>query len=200
MALFRHTNGPGYETKWFAPTRPNPNYAAFVEAFESRLAGALGMPRSVLLQQFNASYSAARGEIKFFWNSIDRRRDDFVSGFLMPIYEAWFGEHVRSGEITAAGYGNRIIHEAWLSGHWDGISMPQIDPLKEVNAIDKRLQLGHTTGEREAKKHNGSDFRSNVERLTTENQQLATAREPIQALENPAPVAATMRDEEDADE
>lgn len=200
MALYRHNNAPGYQTKWFTPTRPNPNYAAFVEAFENRLAGALGMPRSVLLQQFNASYSAARGEIKFFWNTVDRRRDDFVSGFLGPIYEAWFTEHVRAAEIEAPGYFDRITHRAWLAGHWDGISMPQIDPLKEVNAIEKRLALGHTTGEREAKKHNGSDFRANVERLATENKQLAEARSAIQAMENPSPAAQPPAESEEDEE
>lgn len=183
MALYRHNNAPGYATKWFTPTRPNPNYGKFVESFESRIAGALGMPRSVLLQVFNVSYSAARGEIRFFWNSVDRRRDDWVSGFLAPVYEAWFTEHVKNAEIPAPGYPDRIVHQAWLSGHWDGISMPQIDPVKEVTAVEKRLKLGHTTGEREAKKHNGSDFRSNVERLTDENERLATANAPL----NPAP-------------
>jgi len=41
------------------------------------------------------------------------------------------------------------------------------------------LRLGHTTGEREAKAYNGSDYRDNVERLITENEMLAEANEPL---------------------
>ena len=161
---------PGYSMKLFQPTRPNPNYNAFVEAFEARIGGALGMPRSVLLQKFDGSYSAARGEIKFFWHTVDRRRDDFIAGFLDPFFECWFSENIRANEIEAEGYNFPRQKKAWLMGTWDGISMPQIDPLKEVNAVKTRLELGHTTGEREAKNYNGSDIRSNLERLTTENE------------------------------
>lgn len=178
-SIFFNNMEPGYTMKFFQPTRPNPNYAAFVEAFESRLGGALGMPRSVLVQQFQSSYSAARAEIKFFWHTVDRRRDDFVSGFLNPLLEAWMSEHVRQGNIQAHGFFDRIRHHAWLCGSWDGISMPQIDPAKEVRAVKDRLILGHTTGEREAKNYNGSDYRSNIERLKTENELRANANSAI---------------------
>jgi len=178
-AIVMNNMYPGYSMKLFQPTRPNPNYSAFVEAFESRLAGALGMPRSVLLQQFNGSYSAARGEIKFFWHTVDRRRDDFIAGFLQPFFECWFTEQVKNQEIIAQEFDVTKRKYAWLAGTWHGISMPQIDPLKEVNAISKRLDLGHTTGEREAKNYNGSDIRSNLEKLQTENRMIKTAIGPL---------------------
>ncbi|MFW5776820.1 MAG: hypothetical protein ACOCZB_05980, partial [Spirochaetota bacterium] len=74
---------------------------------------------------------------------------------------------------------------------------PQIDPLKEVNAIDKRLQLGHTTGEREAKKHNGSDYRSNVERLAVENAQRAEANAPLAPTPAEQPAEQPQEDEDE---
>lgn len=176
FALIQNTLEPGQSMKFQAPTRPNPNFSAFVEAFESRIAGALGMPLSVYRQQFKSSYSAARAEILQWWQNVERRRDDFVSGFLKPAYAAWFTEAVRRGDITASGYlSSTRIRRAWLAGSWNGISRPNVDPLKEVNAVEKRLKLGHTTGEREAKAYNGSDYRENVQRLNTENEMLAEA-------------------------
>ncbi len=173
-ALLIQNLAPGQKLKGFQPNRPNSNFAAFEEVFENRIAGSLGMPLSVFRQKFQTSYSAARAEILFFWNSIFRRRDDFISGFLNPFYEAWFTEHVNAGNIEAPGFKQLpVVQRAWLYGTWNGISRPVVDPVKEVNAVEKRQRLGHTTGEREAKAYNGSDFRENIKRLKTENELLA---------------------------
>ena len=180
FALIQNTLEPGQTMKMFTMTRPNPNYSAFVDAFESRLAGAIGMPLSVLRQKFEGSYSSARAEILFFWMNVQARRKDFADGFLNPIYEAVFTEWVRAGEITANGYlGSKKVRLAWLAGSWNGINRPNVDPLKEVAAIERRERLGHTTKEREAKAYNGSDYRENIERLKTENALIADVNEPL---------------------
>jgi lambda family phage portal protein len=179
-ALVMNNLSPGYSMKAWQPNRPNPNYIAFVEAFETHIAGALGMPLSVARQKFGSSYSAARAELLLFWNSIMVRRDNF-SVFLDEFYESWFSEEVRSGRITAPRFDQPVEHMAWLAGSWNGISRPNVDPLKEVNAVEKRLKLGHTTGEKEARAYNGSDYRENVERLRNENQLLAEANSFLDA-------------------
>jgi lambda family phage portal protein len=179
-ALVMNNLQPGYHFKGFQPSRPNPNYQAFVEAFETRLAGMLGMPLSVLRQKFQSSYSAARAEILFFWNNVYRRRDDFATGFLDPLFEAWLSEEVRAAKVSAPGFENPITRKAWLWGSWNGISRPVVDPLKEANAVGKRLEMGHTTGEKEAKTHNGSDFQENARRLARENELLSEANAPLE--------------------
>ena len=178
---------PGQKLKGFAPNRPNSNFAAFEEVFENRISASMGMPLSVFRQKFQASYSAARAEILFFWNNIYKRRDDFTAGFLNPFYEAWFTEHVNQGNFQAPGFRTiPIAKRAWLYGSWNGISRPVVDPVKEVKAVKDRELLGHTTGEREAKAYNGSDFRENVKRLKTENELLAESNkvlDPVQFTE-----------------
>ena len=176
FALYKHRNYPGYETKWYQPNRPNANYEKFVDAMLTHIAGSLGMPLSVLKQQFNASYSAARAEILFYWNTVKAERAAFATGFLNPIHEAWFTEHVRNGNIFANGFdSSTTIRRAWLHGTWNGISRPSVDPVKEVKAVEFREKLGHTTKEREAKAYNGSDFRENAERLSEENRLMSAA-------------------------
>jgi lambda family phage portal protein len=178
-ALMMQNLKAGQSMKGFQPNRPNPNFAAFEEVFENRISTSLGMPLSAYRQKFQSSYSAARAEILFFWNNIVRRRDDFVSGLLSPFYESWVGEEIRSGNIKADGWNRPVERHAWMNCTWNGISRPVVDPVKEVNAVQTRQRLGHTTGEREAKAYNGSDFRENVKRLSTENQMIADANEPL---------------------
>jgi capsid protein len=62
-----------------------------------------------------------------------------------------------------------------------GAGKPSIDPLKEVNAVKIRQELGHTTGEREAIQYNNSDFSENARRLKIERELLGTpAADPMQ--------------------
>lgn len=172
-AMVMNTLNPGWSFKGFQPTRPNQNYEKFIEAFETRICGYFGIPLSVYKHKFQSSYSAARTEILFFWNSVAVYRDDFISGFLAHYHEAVFSEWVKAGTIKSPGFNSPIIRKAWLYGSWNGISRPVVDPVKEINAVEKRLKLGHTTGEREAKAYNGSDISENIKRLNYENPKLA---------------------------
>lgn len=188
---------PGYTFKGFSPTRPNQNFEKFFEVFETYICGVFGMPRSVFAQKFGSSYSAARAEILFFWNTVMCERADFISGFNGPFHEAWFSEQVGSGKIQAPGFEVPMIHNAWLYGYWSGISRPVVDPEKEVKAVEKRIRLGHTTGEREARAYNGSDFRENVERLKTENEHLAEANKFLDPVKDEPNIETDKEDNGD---
>ncbi|MFW5955724.1 MAG: hypothetical protein ACOCSK_03185, partial [Rhodothermales bacterium] len=173
--------------------------------FMTRISGHVGMPLSVFLQKFQSSYSASRAEKLFYELNTYRRRVNFQDGFLRPWHEAWFSEMVRAGEISAPGFlGGRVARHAWLNGSWDGAAIPSIDPLKEVNSIEKRIALGHTTGEREAKAYNGSDYMENVKRLEVENAARAAANAPTGGAaasgageEQPGSVSDEEREPED---
>ena len=62
-----------------------------------------------------------------------------------------------------------------LVSEWIGPSQGQLDPTKEVTAAVTAIENGLSTREAEATKLNGSDFRSNVDRLAVENEQLKKA-------------------------
>ncbi len=195
-ALIIDTLPPGYDFKGFQPTRPNQNYEKYMSAKETRLCGMMGLPLSVYTQAMSKNYSAARAEILLFWNSVEVRRAWFVSGFLKPFFKAVFSEWVSSGQIQAPGFGVPGVRDAWLYGSWNGIARPVIDPVKEVKAIRERIQLGHSTGEREAKAYNGSDFIENVNRLKYESEQLEAAGLSI----NAQPSAEAGREKETEEE
>jgi lambda family phage portal protein len=183
-SIFLDNLEPGQTLKGYAPTRPNPNFALFVEEVVSRLSAAFGIPISVLRQKFQGSYSAARAEILFYWNAIQVERADFASSFIGLIHEAWFAEAVKSKAIEAPGFNeSAIARHAWLWGTWNGIARPVVDPVKEVNAVKIRTELGHTTGSKESKAYNGSDFDENVERQKQENEKLSESRKSLNSVE-----------------
>lgn len=185
-ALIMNTLYPGYSLKYFSHNRPNQNFDGFTKALKTQFAGTRGMPLSVLDQSFSTSYSAARAEILFYWLSVESRRKHFITGFWANVFESWFIEMVKASKIKAPGFSSSTeIKMAWLNGDFVGASRPTVDPVKEVNAIEKRLALGHTTNEREAKAFNGSDFNENVERLATENKKKNAAIPSPDSQSNP---------------
>ena len=179
-AMIMNTLNPGQKFNLYKSDYTNTNLEKLIETYETRICGQLGMPLSVYKQKFDSNYTAARAAILFFWNSVVVRRDDIISGFLEPFKEAVVSEWVKDGTIKAPGYENSVITKrSWLYGVWNGINRPTVDPVKEAKSSEMRRMLGDTTGEREAKAYNGSDFRENLEKLRDENILLAEVNKPL---------------------
>jgi lambda family phage portal protein len=160
----------GEEIVSFDSKRPNVNFEAFVKAVTKHISASVGMPIEVLEMSFNANYSASRASLLLFWTAVERWRAVAASQFLDEVFYGWFSEEVKKGNISAPGFGgaSAYVNAAWLNCSWMGQGKPSIDPLKEANAVEKRLEMGHTTGEREAIQYNNSDFTENVRRRGSE--------------------------------
>lgn len=177
----------GEDLASFDTKRPNVNFGEFVKAVLRSISAALSIPVEVLEMSFNANYSASRAALIQFWMTIDKWRAHFAAQFLQPLYESWFAEEAKAGRINAPGFNGPlpIIRRAWLATDWIGQSMPSIDPLKDANADNVRIEQGATTRERVAQKYNGSDFYDNAERQAREREAMPTPapeapREPAQ--------------------
>lgn len=154
---------PGQKPEAVNPMRPNSAFASFVDAMCTQLGASIEMPKEVLLKAFTKSYSASRGALTEYWRKVPVARRNFVSDFCQPIYEAFLAEAVSIGRIEAPGFfDDPVIRRAWCKCEWIGSTMQQLDPLKEVNAAEKRISLNISTQEREAAEFNGSDWSENV--------------------------------------
>jgi lambda family phage portal protein len=141
------------------PGRPNTSFDPFVQAILRQIGVALEIPFELLIKHFTASYSAARAAMLEAWKMFRTRRKWLVDNFCNPVYEIWFYEAVSKGRIKAPGFfTDPIIRRAYLSNEWIGSAPGQIDPLKEVNAAEKRLNLKLTSRTYEAAQLNGSDW------------------------------------------
>lgn len=155
------------------PKRPNVNFDMFVTAMSKHIGAALEIPYEALLKSFNSSYSASRAALMEAWKSYRMRRSWFSNDFCQPTYEIFLSEAVSSGRIIASGFFlDPLVRKAWCSAEWNGPAPGQIDPVKEVVAAEKRINLGLTTREKETAELTGGDFDRNIEQLKLESEKM----------------------------
>lgn len=165
---------PGEDVKFADPTRPNPNYEAFVRAMLKQIAAALELPYEILTKQFTSSYSASRGALLEAWKMYRMRRAWLSKTFCQPIYEEWFVEAVSKGRIDAPGiFDDPAIFAAYTRAEWHGPSQGLLDPTKEVAAAVTRIEYNMSTAERETAELNGGSWEHNVQQRAYEKARLA---------------------------
>lgn len=161
---------PGYGVEIADPKRPATNFDAFVTAISRHIGAALEIPYELLLKSFTSSYSASRAALLEAWKSFKMSRTWFANDFCQPVYELWLYEAVARGRIVAPGFFNDpLIAKAWARAEWHGPAPGQIDPTKEVQAAQMRIQNCFSTRERETIELTGGDFDRNIEQLQREN-------------------------------
>lgn len=165
--------GEGEKANMVNPGRPNPNFDPFVMAVIKQIGAALEIPYELLIMAFSNNYSASRAAILEFFKVIKMYRAWFVADFCQPIYEEWLCEAVAKGRINAPGFFNdSIVKDAYCSAEWNGPSTGQLDPKKEVEAAELRVQGGFSTRERETTELTGTDFYKNIKQRKREEELL----------------------------
>lgn len=165
--------GEGEKANMVNPGRPNPNFDPFVIAVIKQIGAALEIPYEILIMAFNSNYSASRAAILEFFKVIKMYRAWFIADFCQPVYEEWLSEAVAKGRIKAPGFfADPIIKSAYCSAEWSGPSAGQLDPTKEVQAAELRVQGGYSTREKEARELTGTDFYKNVKQRKREEELL----------------------------
>jgi lambda family phage portal protein len=154
---------PGDSIELANPQRPNAQFDAFVVSVCRQIGAALEIPFEELLLHFSASYSASRAALLEAWRAYRRHRSRFAESFCRPIYEAWLAEAVLRGRLDMPGFlEDPILREAWSGAQWHGPSQGQIDPLKEIEAAEKRVSLGISTLTRETAEMTGESWEENA--------------------------------------
>ncbi|WP_458412768.1 phage portal protein [Schinkia sp. CFF1] len=141
------------------PSRNNAAFDPFVVSICRQIGSALELPYELLLKHFTSSYSASRGALLEAWKMFKMRRIWTASRFCQPIYEEFLTEAILLGRIQAPGFlYDPMIRKAYSKAEWNGPSQGQLDPLKEVNAAEKRVDNGFSTRARETVELTGGDF------------------------------------------
>jgi lambda family phage portal protein len=162
---------PGEHAKVPNPGRPNTAFDAFVASISRSIGAALELPYEILIKQFSNNYSASRAALLEAWKSFSMWRTWVVDKFCQPIYEEWFAEAVAKGRIKAPGFfSDPAIRMAYTSTQWYGPTQGQLDPVKEVEAAERRVQYGFSTKAKEAMELTGTDFLDNVRARKRENE------------------------------
>jgi lambda family phage portal protein len=160
---------PGEEPVAPNPGRPNSEFDPFVQSIMRQIGMQLEVPYEVLIMHFQSSYSAARAALLAAWKTYRRWRDWMASDFCQPVYELWLEEAVAKGRIKAPGFfASPLTRAAWSKSIWIGDGPGSIDPSKEADAAEKRIELGTSTRETESILHDGVDYKTKHKQLAKE--------------------------------
>ena len=160
---------PGESIVSPAPGRPNPAFDPFWQAMVRQIGMALEMPFEVLTMHFQSSYSAARAALLMAWKSFRSKRDLLSKQMCQPVFELWLADEVAEGRINAPGFfADDVVRAAWCAAIWTGDGPGSIDPAKEVDAAQKRVDLGISTKQAESILHDGVDWEQKHEQRVKE--------------------------------
>jgi capsid protein len=86
-----------------------------------------------------------------------------------PIFERFLFEAVANGRVPLKGFmRDHGMRRAYSLAIWKGDAPSQIDPVKEVEAAAKRINLGLSTVDEETTALTGGDFERNISRIRKE--------------------------------
>jgi capsid protein len=155
----------GDKLKYLQDTSPSAQFDIFCGSFFSSICASTGYSMEVVLKKFNANYSASRATLILCWRVSQIWRDEMASDFLNPVYEMWLSEEIATGRISAPGWSDPRIKAAWLSCEWSGSPMPDIDPVKSLEAGKLAVELSAQTLDDVARNYNGSSGKANRSKL-----------------------------------
>lgn len=160
---------PGEKVETVNPGRPNPAFDPFMTSILRQIGLALELPFELLVKHFTASYSAARAALEEAWDYFQRRRHWLVTVLCQPVYEAVISEAVAKGRLDAPGFfADPLVRKAWLGTTWLGDAPSQLDPLKEINAAARRVELTISTIDEEARRLTGTPWEDKLPQLLKE--------------------------------
>jgi lambda family phage portal protein len=155
------------------PSRPNTAFDSFIKAILQQIGVALEIPFEILIGHFSASYSASRAALLEAWRFFKGRRKWLADNLCQIVYENFLWEAVAIGRIAAPGFFNDpLLRKAYCGALWIGDAPSQIDPQKEVDAAEKRLDLALSTLDEETTNLTGGDFETNYPRIKKEREML----------------------------
>ena len=150
---------PGESVDTVNPGRPNDSFDPFVQAILRQIGAALELPFELLIKHYTSSYSAARAALLDAYRFFRGRRAWLASHYCQPIYELWLAEAVALGRVQAPGFfADPAARRAYSGAEWVGDGPGSIDPLKEVDAAERRLAIGTSTLAAESVLHDGIDW------------------------------------------
>jgi capsid protein len=127
------------------------------------------------------------------------RRAWLAESLCQPAYELVLRNAILRGRLDAPGFlTDPMLRAAWCAARWTGPSPGQIDPLKEVNAAEKRIALRLSTRTRETAELTGDDWEQVAAELAEEEARLAGLGVAPQAEAPPTDTPLPDAEEPDA--
>jgi lambda family phage portal protein len=188
----------GEKLTMHSANRPGTTWEPFQAHIAREVGAAIGIPAGVLLHWFSKSYSASRGEWMLAWKHWAVRRDRIAYDFSGTVYGWLIEEAVARGYLSAPGFfDDPLARAAWLGCEWRGAPAGQLDPLKEIAAIEKRRALQISTLAQDTAEITGGDWEANLRQLAIEQARRLSLGLPSTLEGSPAAMVDVPDQEED---
>lgn len=161
----------GVDVKSIDSSKAQSTFESFVSNYIRHVGAGLGIPEEVLTKSFKASYSASKAALLQAADEFRQRRESFINDFCSPIYETFLAEAVAIGRIDAPKFfDDPVIKKEWCRANWHNETSHLLDPVKEIQASQLKIQLGLSTYSKEAAEICGTDYEENLRQLSLENE------------------------------
>lgn len=158
------------------PQRPATAFGAFIESLARQIGASVNMPYELILKDWSkTNYSSARAALLEAWRTFLSTRQLIADLWAQPVFELWLEEAVSSGEIEAPDFYVNI--QLYARAKWIGPGRGWVDPVKEAQAAQMRMDAGLSTLEMEAAEQ-GLDWEELAEQRSRERSRLAELKDP----------------------
>lgn len=170
---------PGEELRFVSTDRNGDSLDAFARLILRMIAAGTGTTYEQLSQDWSqVNYSSARAAIIEVWRRLRAARAQFVMGFCAPIFMAWLEEAIDRGDIDlptgAPDFYDPYARAAYSRAYWIGPGMGWVDPTKEAEAAQMRVDSGFSTLEIECAEQ-GLNYEDVIAQRAIEKKALAAA-------------------------
>lgn len=157
---------PGISFSTWTPEYPTAQHNDFVKRTLEGISSGLGVSYASLSSDLEGvNYSSIRAglvEEREQWKSL---QNWFIESFLTPVYDAWLEMALTTNAIhlPLSGY-DRFNIPKWMPKRWSWV-----DPLKDIQAVEKALSLKLRT-RREVMAETNNDFEETIDALADEEE------------------------------
>lgn len=143
---------PGEKVQFTDAARPNTAFGSFTESALRHLAAGTGHSYEELSRNYSdANYSSVRAALLDSWVWLTVNRAHFIRGFVQPIYAAWLEEAIDRGLVETPPGAPAFwdAKAAWCRARWSGPGRGWVDPVKEAQGAQMRMDAMVSTLQRE---------------------------------------------------
>lgn len=160
----------GAKLNGFTPSRPNNAFEAFQKMVLKQIAAGTNMSYELLLKDFSeTNYSSARATLLEVWRYFLAKREEFITGWLQPVYELWLEEAANTGRIEAPDFYRMKF--AYARSRWIMSGRGWVDPVKEAKGAVIRKDAGLSTMQKECAEQ-GLDWEEVLDQIEIEKAEI----------------------------
>lgn len=134
--------GPDQEFERYRSEAAHNDSASFHNSMNDLFYSNNDLPPEIARNQFGGSYSSSRMVGKTWETQFMTMRETLlVEQLYNKVFKFWFEIMVATGDIEAKGYFglDNMGKDAYINKSFRGLTMPHVDPLKEINAARRTL-------------------------------------------------------------